>query len=133
MIHRLYAATMALAFLLAIDLHAQMRREAPGLAEYNPSRETTVAGTIVRTYIGPLNDLFIVEITVGEKPLHLFLGPPDAIKKLKFAFTPGAAIEAIGMPGFKVNGGPALLTRQVKSGKQTLTLRDATGKPVWAS
>ena len=112
----------------------QMRRQAPGrtMAEYDPSQEKTVRGAIVRTYMGPLNDLFIVEITVDGSALHLFLGPAEAVAKHKFAFTPGAPIEAIGMPGFKVNGGPAMLTRQVKSGKQTLTLRDASGKPTWS-
>jgi hypothetical protein len=119
--------------LVAVGAEAQVRREPPpgGLAEYQVSRERIVKGTVVRTYQGPLNDLTILEIVADGKPLHLFLGPPAAVAKLKFSFPPGAAVEAIGMPGFKVNGGPALLTRQVKSAKQTVTLRDSTGKAVW--
>jgi hypothetical protein len=46
-------------------------------------------------------------------------------------FTAGAAIQAIGVPGFKVNGGPAMLIRQITSAGRTLTLRDAAGKPTW--
>jgi hypothetical protein len=48
-----------------------------------------------------------------------------------FVFDKGAVIEAIGMPGFKINGLPALLTRRLTSGKLTLRLRDESGRPVW--
>ena len=131
MIHSRHLAMVATVLLLGASLHAQMRRQGP-MAEYNPARETTVKGTVVRTYIGPLNDLSILEITVDGKALHLFLGPPDEVSKLKVAFPKGAVVEAIAMPGFKVNGEPAMLARQITSGTQKVTLRDATGKPVWS-
>jgi hypothetical protein len=130
MTNRLHIAVASMILLLGVSVDGQMRRQGP-MAEYDPARETTVKGTFVRSYLGPLGDLAIVEITAGGKPLHLFLGPPNEIDKLKVAFTKGAAIEAVAMPGFKVNGEPALLARQITSGKQKVTLRDASGKPVW--
>jgi hypothetical protein len=131
MSHRSYVVAVLITLVLSAAVNGQMRRQAPpGMPDYDVAREKTVKGSIVRTYLGPLNELFIVEISVDGGALHLFLGPNEVIAKQTFTFTPGAPIEAIGMPGFKVNGGPALLTRQVTSGKQTLTLRDANGKPL---
>jgi len=74
--------------------------------------QTTVGVTIVRTYEGPYGELLIVETSVANRALQLFLAPPAVMKKQGFVFDKGAVTEAIGMPGFKVNGLPALLTRR---------------------
>ena len=122
----------ALIVFTSVMCTAQERRQAPsGRQEYNTRLETNVAGIIVREYVGPMGELLIVETTVEGKPLHLFIGPPDVVKKRGVPFKPGAPFEAIGMPGFKVNGGTAMLIREFKSGGFTLTLRDASGKATW--
>jgi hypothetical protein len=125
-------SVLVLVIAVSAGLAGQMRRQAPaGGPEYDPARETTVSGTIVRSYVGPLEQFTIVEITREGQPLHLFLAPPEVMKKQAMTFTAGAAIQAIGVPGFKVNGGPAMLIRQIASAGRTLTLRDAAGKPTW--
>jgi hypothetical protein len=123
------ALSIAVALTLAAPLDGQLRRS--GGPEYDVAKEITVNGTIVKTYIGPMNELLILEIAVDGKPLHLLLAPPDSVKKTGFTFPAGAAVEVKGQPGFKVDGHGALLVREVKAGKQTLTLRDRSGKPAW--
>ena len=60
------------------------------------------------------------------KTLNLLLGPPSWVKQQKFDVKSGATLEMTGVPGYKANGNPALLVRQIKAGKQTLTLRRPT-------
>jgi hypothetical protein len=126
------AALVVVALAASGTLCAQERRQAPdGGMRYDAKHETTVSGTIVRSYTGPFGELTIVEVAVDGKPLHLMLAPPDVVTKHRFDFTAGAAFSATGVPGFKVNGGVAMLIRELRVGKRTLTLRDAAGKPTW--
>src|SRR5687768_2249291 len=109
------AALLVFAVVGSGTLCAQERRQAPeGGMQYNARAETTVSGTMVRSYVGPFGELTILEVSVDGKALHLMLAPPDVVKKQRFDFTPGAAFDAIGVPGFKVNGGAAMLIRELK-------------------
>ena len=121
--------SLAIALSMFVPAHTQMRRG--GGPEYNVTRETTLTGTMVKTYLGPFEELLILEITTGGEPLHLLLAPPAVVKKMPFDFKEGARVDVIGNPGFKVNGNVGMLVRELKSGKQMLTLRDKRGKPVW--
>ena len=95
--------SMVLTIAASAPVEGQLARERPaGKPDYDPASETTVRGTIVRTYGGPYGELFIVEISVANRALQLFLAPPAVMKKQGFVFDKGAVIEAIGMPGFKV-------------------------------
>ena len=131
--------TFALAGALAgiAPVHAQERRASPdrpgdaGPRPYEVAGEQTVTGTFVRSFEGPFGELTIFETTVQGKTLNLLLGPPSWVKQQKFDVKSGATLEITGVPGYKANGNPALLVRQIKAGKQTLTLRRANGDPMW--
>jgi hypothetical protein len=133
------ALTIALATTLAAlaPARAQERRAAPdrggdaGPRPYLVAEEQTVTGTFVRSFEGPFGELTIFETTAQGKTLNLLLGPPAFVKQQKFEVAKGATLEVIGVPGYKANGNPALLVRQIRSGKQTLTLRTANGEPRW--
>jgi hypothetical protein len=131
--------TFVLAGVLAglAPTHAQERRapaDRPGEAgprPYDVAGEQTVTGTFVRSFEGPFGEMTIFETTVQGKTLNLLLGPPSWVKEQKFDLKSGATLEITGVPGYKAAGNPALLVRQIKSGKQTLTLRRANGDPMW--
>jgi hypothetical protein len=135
--HRVLTIALATAVVALAPAQAQERRAAPGGAgeagprPYEAAQEETVTGTFVRSFDGPFGELTIYETTVQGKTLNLLLGPPAFVKQQKFEVASGATLEVIGVPGYKANGSPALLVRQIKSGKQTLTLRRPNGEPVW--
>lgn len=131
---RLVPAVLMLALAVPTALLAQERRQAGGAGGYNAAAETTVKMVVVNTYTMPVGDnLLILAATVEGRPLQVILAPEEYVKKQAFTFTAGATVEVTGMPGAQVNGEPAMLARQVKSGRATLTLRDATGKPAWGT
>ena len=127
---------IALALLLTTaGLLAQERRQGPAASgpAYDPKQETTVTGVVGRSYTiqGRNAEQMILSVSANGAPLELILGPADFVKQQNFTFTEGAKLEIVGIAGFQVNGEPAMLTRSIKTGAKTLTLRDATGKPVW--
>jgi hypothetical protein len=134
MARRHLAGIFTMALLLPAGAGGQERRQAGGPPPYDSSRETTTTGTIVRDFTipaGPQRELAILTIAAASGTVHLILAPPDVVRKQKFVFTKGAPVEVKGIPGHHVNGEPAIMTRVVKSGKNTLTIRDETGKPTW--
>ncbi|MCA1585823.1 MAG: hypothetical protein LC791_13990 [Acidobacteria bacterium] len=58
-----------------------------------------------------------MEISVANRALQLLLAPPAVMKKQGLVFDKGAVIEAIGMPGFKVSGLPALRNASIDVGQ----------------
>ena len=124
---------IATILVVSAPLIGQERRQG-GPPPYDPKSEVTVNGTVVGTEtITPPDrpEQTILILTVDNAPLAIFVGPADWIAKQNFAFTQGANAQVVGMTGFKYNGKAAVMPRTVKVGTRTLTLRDATGKPVW--
>jgi len=132
---RLVPAFLMISLAIPTALLAQERRQAGGGAGgYNVSAETTVKMVVSNTYTMPVGDnLLILAATVEGRALQVILAPEEYVRKQAFTFTAGATVEVTGVPGAQVNGEPAMLARQVKSGAATLTLRDATGKPAWGA
>ncbi len=133
---RFAGSIVTLSLLLSAAPIAQERRQAGGGGPrpYDLAAETTIRATAGRTFTipaGPQQEMVVLTVTTEGGALQLILAPPDVVKKQAFSVKEGAAVEVTGIPGFQVNGEPAMMTRQVKSGSQTLTVRDATGKQVW--
>ncbi len=127
------AALVALALLMTTSLSAQERRQG-GPPPYDPSSEVTVSGTVVGVETieaGPGVKRVILTLTVDNAPLSVILGPDVWVEKQGVTFTKGATAQVVGLTGFRANGNPAMMPRTVKVGSKTLTLRDATGKPLW--
>jgi len=128
---RTVAPMLALA-LLATSVGAQDRRQG-GPPPYDPSKEVTVLGTVIGTETIEVPDgtRLILMLTVNGAPLGVILGPEAWVLKQGVAFTKGAAAEVVGLTGYRYNSNPAMQSRSVKVGAKTLTVRDATGKPLW--
>jgi hypothetical protein len=58
-------------------------------------------------------------------------GPVDFLNKQKISVAAGEAVEITGSR-VTMGGERVLLARQIKKGTQSWTLRDATGRPLWA-
>jgi hypothetical protein len=128
---RTVAPLLALALMMT-TLGAQERRQG-GPPPYDPSKEVTVSGTVTGTETIEVPDgaRLILMLTVNGAPVGVILGPEAWVLKQGVAFTKGAAAEVIGLTGYRYNSNPAMMPRSVKVGAKTLTLRDATGKPLW--
>jgi hypothetical protein len=127
---------IALAVVASATANGQeQRRQGPsGPPPYDVTAETTikaVAGRMSTIPAGPDRTMMIMAVTVEGGTLNLILAPPDYVKKQTFAVKEGETVDVTGVPGFRANGAPAMMIRQIKAGAQTLTLRDAKGQPLW--
>jgi hypothetical protein len=110
----------------------ERRSPPPGPPPYDASAETTITAKAGPTFTMSVGQQFmILTVTSEGRVMHVILGPPDFVKKQPFTFKEGASVEVTGVPGYKVNSEPAMMARRLKAGTQTLTLRDAAGKPAW--
>jgi hypothetical protein len=131
---RAAVAGLAIGLMAYASPAAQERRSGGGGPPYDVAAETTIKATVSRLFeipAGPDRRMTILTVTADGKTLHLILAPPDFMAKNTFAPKAGDTVEVTGVAGLRVNGEPAMLTRQVRSGGRTLTLRDATGRPAW--
>ena len=136
--HRSIRSVLAIALAMAASAAAtgqEMRRQGtPGAPPYNLAAETTiqaVAGRMVTIEAGPDLTMMVMAVTAEGGALNLILAPPDYMKTQSFAVKEGETITVTAVPGFRANGGAAMVVRQIKAGAQTLTLRDAKGLPLW--
>jgi hypothetical protein len=118
--------------LLTSSLAAQERRQG-GPAPYDPSKEVTVSGVVkgMESIEVPDGKRAILVLTVNNENVGILLGPEPWVQKQGVTFAPGAKVEVVGLTGFRFNGGSAVMPRTVKVGTKILTVRDATGKPLW--
>ncbi len=127
------ASLFVLALIMTTCLGAQERRQG-GPPPYDVSSEVTVSGTVVGVEtleVGPGVKRVILTLTVDNAPLAVILGPDVWVEKQGVTFTKGATAQVVGLTGFRANSNPAMMPRTVKVASKTLTLRDATGKPLW--
>ena len=126
------ASLFALALMVTTCLDAQERRSG-GPPPYDLSSEVTVTGVVkgMETIELPDGKRAILVLTVNNEPVGILLGPEPWVLKQGVTFAAGASVEVVGLTGYRYSGGPAMMPRTVKAGAKTLTLRDATGKPLW--
>ena len=122
----------ALALMMATCLGAQERRQG-GPPPYDPSKEVTVLGVVkgMESIEVPDGKRSILVLTVNKEPLGIILGPELWVQKQGVTFAPGASVQVVGLTGYRFNGGSAMMPRTVKVGSKTLTVRDASGKPLF--
>ncbi len=97
---------------------------------YNVSSEMVIKGSVsqVTTHyhgssIGAVH--LRVETARGEYEVHI--GPPYFLKWRQFSFSKGDQVEIVAAKGHESH----YLARKVTKGSRTLTLRDASGAPLW--
>lgn len=71
-----------------------------------------------------------VRLQTEQGQLEVYLGPPSYVTEQKFPLLTGDTVE---VTGFKVLHGdkPAFFAASIKNNRQTLTLLDAEGAPLW--
>ena len=126
------AAPVLALVLFTSSVGAQERRQG-GPAPYDPSKEVTVSGIVkgMESIEVPDGKRAILVLTVNDENVGILLGPEPWVQKQGVTFAPGAKVEVVGLTGYRFNGGSAVMPRTVKVGTKILTVRDATGKPLW--
>ncbi len=107
-----------------------------GMPRYDPSTETRVAGT-VQDVIQPQRGRgwyrtgTHLMVKSGDEILDVHLGPSSYISSQGFTFAKGDSVEILGSK-VVVDGKNAIIAREVTKDGKKLTLRDSTGRPMWA-
>lgn len=96
----------------------------------------TVTGTITTidraTTWRPGQPGIRLAVRTDKETLTVLVGPAWYIDKQAIAFKVGDRLKVTGSR-FSLEGAPAMLAGSLTSGGETLTLRDATGRPGWGS
>ena len=126
------AVILALAA-LAMPAWAQ-RRHYP-MSRYDASAEVTLKGTVTEVKTAecdmcPHTGTHLM-LKTGDKSMEVMLGPTAFLKEHDFTFAKDDEVEVTGAK-VKMGDEDQLLARKVKKGEKTLTLRDKSGKPMWA-
>ena len=129
-------AILAVALALCATPSAFAKEKAPVVSDtprYDSHAEYVVKGTVssVKTHQsveGYEDTHVIVNTSVGEMEVHV--GPTAYLAKHGFQMQVG---DPIVVTCSKVNyeGKAVLVAREIQRGKQTLTLRNTSGQPVW--
>jgi hypothetical protein len=102
---------------------------------YNPKTVETITGEVVAVETattamgGSYGIHMVVKTEKGTIPVHL--GPAWYIENQGMKLAAGDRVEVTGSL-VTFEGKPAIIAGEVKKGGRTLTLRDASGFPVWA-
>ncbi len=130
---RLVALLVLLATLAPAHALAETGAKKAGRAKYDPATVVTVSGTVlgeqrVDTGKGPKAVRLVVK--VGEEQVSVQLGPDSYVNGLKVKFAPG---DLVSVQGSKFTYGDkyGIIARSVTRGGDTVTFRDAKGKPAW--
>jgi hypothetical protein len=70
-------------------------------------------------------------LATGSDSVVAHLGPAAFLKEQAFDVAVGDDVEILGSR-VQLDGKPVLLAREVKKGGRTVTLRDASGRPLWS-
>lgn len=126
---KLGCALMALAVAVAF---AQPRK-ARQARIYNPATEQTISGEVQDVQLtqrGRVSGMHLA-VKTDAGTVDVRLGPSDYIKNQGFTFAKGDTVEVVGSK-VTVAGVEALIAREVTKDGKKLTLRDTTGRPMWA-
>lgn len=126
----------ALAIFLFAFLAMAQNQTAPGrgmgFGPYNASSETTVTGTIQAVQVHPGRRAGTgthLLIKTKDATLDVHVGPTWYLEKQGISFKEGETVE---VTGSLVQTKDAILAKSIKKGDSTVTLRDASGRPLWA-
>jgi hypothetical protein len=100
---------------------------------YNPSAEMTIHGTVedVQQYQrGRVPGIHLI-VKSDAETYDVHLGPSTFVSNQGFTFAKGDQIEVLGAK-VTTGTGNGLIAREVTKEGKKLTLRDATGRPMWA-
>ncbi len=106
-----------------------------GRAFYDQSTVTTISGTIqsVDTLTGRSGNIHMIQLTVKDSSgtIAVNVGPSFYLDEQKISFKAGDTVEVTGSK-VQFNGTDVILAAKVKDGDNTITLRDDSGRPLWA-
>ena len=106
-----------------------------GRSFYDQSTVTTISGTIqsVDTLTGRRGNIHMIQLTVKDSSgtVAVNVGPSFYLDEQKISFKVGDTVEVTGSK-VQFNGTDVILAAKVKDGDNTITLRDDSGRPVWA-
>lgn len=103
------------------------------MTRYDVSSETTITGTVqdvLQPRRGRMMGTHLIVRTATET-IEVHVGPSDFVTNQGFSFAKGDAVEILGSK-VTIDGKEALIAREVTKDGKTLTLRDKTGRPLWA-
>jgi hypothetical protein len=140
--HRLAVASMCLVTLwIAPAVFAQSPQgRRPSAPMYDSSTEVRLTGTVeaVETVAGPgresrdMGGLHLTLKTAAESiEVEVHLGPAAFLAEKKMTVAKGDTIEILGSR-ITMNDRVVLIAREIKKGEDTVTLRDGSGRPLWA-
>jgi hypothetical protein len=108
------------------------RGSGPG---YDPKTEETLKGTVeaVTEHAGRGYSTAGVHVTLRVESgiVEVHLGPASFLRESGLEIARGDAIEVVGSR-VKGDEGEYVIAREVRRGEKTVTLRDASGVPVWS-
>ena len=119
---------------LATTAYAQGRTRQGG-GNYNPATETTLTGTIDSVNTMPSQGrggggLHLV-LTASSGPIEVHVGPASFVSSKNVTFAKGDALTVVGSK-VTMAGQDVVIAREIRTGDQVLTLRDAQGFPLWS-
>lgn len=126
-------AAVGCALMLAQPPQGGMRHGGMKMAPYDVSTETTITGTvqdILHPQMGRMNGTHLLVKTESET-IEVHVGPSDFVANAGFTFAKGDSVQVLGSK-VTIDGKEALIAREVTRDGKTLTLRDKTGRPMWA-
>ena len=101
--------------------------------KYDPATVVTVKGTVLgetRVDRGKGHKAVHLVVKVGEDQVSVHLGPDNWVDRQSVKFTKGDEVTVKGSK-FTYNGKYGVIAQSVAKGGETLTARDAAGKPAW--
>lgn len=132
------ALAVSMTVLLGSSAFAQRGQGRQGGRIYNPNTEATITGTVdavehVTPPRGGGRSPGGVHVTLktGTESIEVHLGPAAYLKSKHFDIEKGDTLKIVGSR-VTLDGQPALIARTVTMGDQTVTLRDESGRPMWA-
>jgi DNA/RNA endonuclease YhcR with UshA esterase domain len=101
--------------------------------KYDPATVVTVKGTVLgetRVDRGKGHKAVHLVVKVGDEQVSVHLGPDNWVDRQSVKFAKGDEVTVKGSK-FTYNGKYGVIAQSVAKGGETLTARDAAGKPAW--
>ena len=131
---------MMLTFVIASAAPTEAQRKGaagPQMRPYDAATEVTLQGTVtdvknVNSRMGGrgMQGTHIL-VATGSGVMEVHLGPSWYLDEQKIVLAPGDAVTVVGSRVTMQNA-DAVIARRIATGKATWTLRDDSGRPLWA-